>query len=148
MLPESVSQLHALWDVLSKPDNTPVWEFLWDSKVDENRERGLLQAAFTTNLDDIPLACEGSNSSQEVQVAEAAMKVCRPQPRMVLYDADLTHRRWCSERQVRITCLQEEQLYYALWERKQYQRRRTISSAAVFYQRSSKTPKGPDPDEL
>lgn len=90
MLPESVSQLHALWDVLSTPDNAPVWEVLWDSKVDENRERGLLQTAFTTNLDDIPLACEGSNSSQEVQVAEAAMKVCRSQPRMDVCDADLT----------------------------------------------------------
>jgi len=65
-----------LWDVLSKPDNTPVWDFLWDSKVDENRERGLLQTALTTNLDDIPLACEGANNNQEVQVAEAAMKVC------------------------------------------------------------------------
>jgi hypothetical protein len=148
MLPESVSQLHALWDVLSKPDNTPVWEFLWDSKVDENRERGLLQTALTTNLDDIPLACEGLNNSQEVQVAEAAMKVCRPQPRMDVCDADLTHGRWCSERQMRITCLQEEQLYYALWEREQYQRRRTISSVVVFYQRLSRTLKGPDPDEL
>jgi hypothetical protein len=135
-----------LWDVLSKPDNTPVWEFLWDSKVDENRERGLLQTALTTNLDDIPLACEGPNNSQEVQVAEAAMKVCRPQPRMDV--ADLTHGRWCSERQMRITCPQKEQLYYALWEREQYQRRRTISLAAEFYQRLSKTLKGPDPDEL
>ncbi|KAF8506874.1 hypothetical protein F5888DRAFT_45373 [Russula emetica] len=58
-----------------KPDNTPVWEFLWDSKVDENRERGLLQTALTTNLDDIPLACGGPNNSQEVQVAEAALKM-------------------------------------------------------------------------
>jgi hypothetical protein len=111
MLPESVSQLHASWDVLSKPDITPVWEFVWDSKVDENRERGLLQTAFTTSLDDIPLACEGPNSGQEVQVAEAAMKVCRPQPRMDVCDADLTHGRWCSERQMRIMCLQEERLY-------------------------------------
>jgi hypothetical protein len=133
---------------MSKPDNTPVWEFLWDSKVDENRERGLLQTALTTNLDDIPLACEGPSNSQEVQVAEAAMKVCRPQPRMDVFDADLTHGRWCSVRQMRITCLQEEQLCYALWEREQYQRRRTISSAAVFYQRLSKTLKGPNPDEL
>ena len=148
MLPESVSQLHALWDVLSTPDNTPVWEVLWDSKVDENRERGLLQTAFTTNLDDIPSACEGSNSSQEVQVAEAAMKVCRPQPGMGVCGADLTHGRWYSERQMRITRLQEEQLYYALWERGQYRRRRTISSAAEFYRRLSKTLKGPNPDEL
>jgi hypothetical protein len=148
MLPESVSQLHTLWDVLSKPDNTSVWEFLWDSKVDENRERGLLQTALTTNLDDIPLAYEDPNNSQEVQVAEAAMKVCRPQPRMDVCDADFTHVRWCLERQMRITCLQEEPLYYALWEKEQYQRRRTIFSVAVFYQRLSKTLKGPNPDEL
>jgi hypothetical protein len=148
MLPESVSQLHALWDVLSKPDHTPVWEFMWDSKVDENRERGLLQTALTTNLEDIPLACEGPNNTQEVQVAEAAIKVCRPQPRMDVCGADLAHGRWCSERQMRITCLQEELPYYALWEREQYQRQRTISSVAVSCQRLSRTLKGPNPGEL
>ena len=147
MLPESISQLHASWDVLSKPDNTPVWEFLWDSKVDENRERGLLQTALTTNLDDIPLACEGPNNSQEVQVAEAAVKVCRPQPRMDVRDANVTYGRWCSEHQMRTTCLQEQQLYYAVWEREQYQRLKTISSVAGYFQKLSKTLKGPDPDE-
>lgn len=76
IFPETVSQLHALRNVLSKPDNTSVWEFLWDSKVDENRERGLLHTAFTTNLDDIPLAGDDSNGSQGVQLAEAALKVC------------------------------------------------------------------------
>ena len=82
-LPETVSQLHASWDVLAKPDNTPVWEFLWDSKVDENREKGLLQTAFTADYDDIALAGDGSNSGQEVQVAEAALKVRRLYPSRV-----------------------------------------------------------------
>jgi hypothetical protein len=80
MLPETVSQLHASWDVLAKPDNTPAWDFLWDSKVDENREKGLLQTAFTTDNDDITLAGDGPISSPEVQVAEAALKVCRRYP--------------------------------------------------------------------
>lgn len=66
----------------------PVWEILWDSKVDENREKGLLQTAFTTNHDDTPLAGGGSNSSQEVQVAEAALKVCRPYPCTGVCDAN------------------------------------------------------------
>jgi transcription factor C subunit 3 len=82
VLPETVSQLHASWEVLTKPDNTPAWEFLWDSKVDETREKGLLQTAFTTNHDDIPLTGDGLNSNQEVQVAEAALKVCRTYPCM------------------------------------------------------------------
>lgn len=73
---------------MAKPDNTPFWDFLWDSKVDENREKGLLQAAFTTNHDDIPLACDGSNSSQEIQVAEAALKVCRPYTRTDVCNAN------------------------------------------------------------
>lgn len=80
MLPETVSQLCASCDVLAKPDSTPVWDFLWDSKVDENREKGLLQTAFTTDNDDITLAGDGPISSPEVQVAEAALKVCRRYP--------------------------------------------------------------------
>ena len=76
MLPETVSQLHASWDVLAKPDNTPVWDFLWESKVDENREKGLLQTSFTTDNDDITLVGDAI-SSPKVQVAEAALKVCR-----------------------------------------------------------------------
>ncbi len=88
VLPETVSELRASWDVLSKPDNTPVWEFLWDSKVDENRERGLLQTAFTNHLDDIPLIHDSSISSQDVQVAEAALKVCGPYPHTEVYDSN------------------------------------------------------------
>ena len=80
MLPETVSQLCVSCDVLAKPDSTPVWDFLWDSKVDENREKGLLQTAFTTDNDDITLAGDGPISSPEVQVAEAALKVCRRYP--------------------------------------------------------------------
>jgi oxalate---CoA ligase len=75
VLPETVSQLHSSWNVLVKPDNSPIWEFLWESKVDENREKGLLQTAFTTDSDDAPTNRDGPSGSQEVQVAEAALKV-------------------------------------------------------------------------
>ena len=74
-LPETVSQLHASWDVLVKRDDAPVWDFLWDSKVDENREKGLLQTAFTVNHDEVPMISDGLNGSQDVQLAEAALKV-------------------------------------------------------------------------
>ena len=107
-LPETISQLHASWDVLVKPDSTPVWDFLWDSKVDENREKGLLQTAFTTDNDDITLVGDAI-SSPEIQVAEAALKVCRRYPPR-MSDADLMVR-WCLGRQMRITYPQEEQLY-------------------------------------
>ena len=75
ILPETVSQLHASWDVMVKLDDTPVWDFLWESKVDENREKGLLQTAFTANHDDIPTIRDSPKGGQEVQVAEAALKV-------------------------------------------------------------------------
>jgi hypothetical protein len=71
-LPETVSQLHASWDVINKLDDTPVWDFLWDSKVDENREKGLLQMAFAADHDEVPMISDGS---QDIQVAEAALKV-------------------------------------------------------------------------
>jgi hypothetical protein len=58
-----------------KLDDTPVWDFLWESKVDENREKGLLQTAFTANHDDIPIIRDSPKGGQEVQVAEAALKV-------------------------------------------------------------------------
>jgi len=75
ILPETVSQLHASWDVMVKLDDTLVWDFLWESKVDENREKGLLQTAFTANHDDIPTIRDSPKGGQEVQVAEAALKV-------------------------------------------------------------------------
>lgn len=75
MLPETVSQLHVSWDVINKLDDTPVWDFLWDSKVDENREKGLLQTAFAANHDEVPTTSDDINGSQDVQVAEAALKV-------------------------------------------------------------------------
>jgi hypothetical protein len=77
MLPETVPQLYASWDVMVKLEDTLVWDFLWDSKVDENREKGLLQTAFTANHDDMPMISDGSRGCQELQVAEAALKVCR-----------------------------------------------------------------------
>jgi hypothetical protein len=77
MLPETVPQLHASWDVMAKLEDTLVWDFLWDSKVDENREKGLLQTAFTANHDDMPMISDGSGGCQELRVAEAALKVRR-----------------------------------------------------------------------
>ncbi|KAI9511763.1 hypothetical protein F5148DRAFT_229446 [Russula earlei] len=74
MLPETVSQLCASWDVLVKPDSAPIWDFLWDSKVDENREKGLLQTAFVTEYDDM-FTSNASSGNQEVLVAEAALKM-------------------------------------------------------------------------
>ncbi|KAI0304649.1 hypothetical protein BC826DRAFT_977421 [Russula brevipes] len=59
-------------------DKNALLGFLWDSKVDENREKGLLQTAFTTNHDEIPTfgdGGDGSSGNQEVQVAEAALKM-------------------------------------------------------------------------
>jgi oxalate---CoA ligase len=78
VLPETVSQLRSSWDVLVKPDSNPAWEFLWDSKVDENREKGLLQTAFTIDGDDMPTIHDGPGNSREDQVAEAALKVRTP----------------------------------------------------------------------
>jgi hypothetical protein len=77
ILPETVSQLQASWDVMIKLDETPIWDFLWDSKVDENREKGLLQTAFTANHDDMPLINDVSRGIQDVQVTEAVLKVGR-----------------------------------------------------------------------
>jgi hypothetical protein len=77
VLPETVSELHASWDAITKSDDALVWDFLWDSKVDENREKGLLQTAFTADHDDMTKISDGSRGGQDVQVAEAALKVRR-----------------------------------------------------------------------
>jgi hypothetical protein len=80
VLPETISQLHSSWDVLVKPDNSPTWEFLWESKVDESREKGLLQTAFTIDSNHVPTFRNDLSNNQEVQVAEAALKVRTTSP--------------------------------------------------------------------
>ncbi|KAH9178894.1 hypothetical protein EDB89DRAFT_2111752 [Lactarius sanguifluus] len=72
-LPETVSALQSLWDVKVQPNDNPTWEFLWDSRIDSNREKGLLQIAFTTESHEMPTS--DSHGDREIQVAEAALKV-------------------------------------------------------------------------
>ncbi|KAI0274891.1 hypothetical protein BC834DRAFT_850125 [Gloeopeniophorella convolvens] len=74
-LPATVSQLHSSYKILTKPDNTPTWEFMWDSRVDESREKGLLQTSFVNELGDVPTASQMLNGSKDVQIAEAALKM-------------------------------------------------------------------------
>ena len=75
ILPETVSALQSSWDVKVQPDNNPIWEFLWDSRIDSSREKGLLQMAFTTESYEMPTAGSDSSCDRETQVAEAALKV-------------------------------------------------------------------------
>ncbi|KAH9050483.1 hypothetical protein EDB84DRAFT_1449184 [Lactarius hengduanensis] len=73
ILPETASALQSLWDVNVQQNDNPTWEFLWDSRIDSNREKGLLQIAFTTESHEMPTS--DSNGDREIQVAEAALKV-------------------------------------------------------------------------
>ena len=52
-----------------------MWEFLWDSRIDSSREKGLLQMAFTTESYEMPTASSDSSCDREPQVAQAALKV-------------------------------------------------------------------------
>ncbi|KAH9081834.1 hypothetical protein EDB83DRAFT_588048 [Lactarius deliciosus] len=73
ILPETASALQSLWDVKVQPNDNPTWEFLWDSRIDSNREKGLLQIAFTTESHEMPTS--DSIGDREIQVAEAALKM-------------------------------------------------------------------------
>ncbi len=66
------------WEVKVQPDNNPTWEFLWDSRIDESREKGLLQIAFTTESNEMQSCGGDSSCDREIQVAEAALKVPVP----------------------------------------------------------------------
>ena len=75
ILPETVSALQSSWDVKAQQDNNPIWEFLWDSRIDSSREKGLLQMAFTTESYEVATSSSDSSGNREIQVAEAALKV-------------------------------------------------------------------------
>ena len=59
----------------AQQDNNPIWEFLWDSRIDSSREKGLLQMAFTTESYEMATSSSDSSGNREIQVAEAALKV-------------------------------------------------------------------------
>jgi len=63
-----------------QPNDNLIWEFLWDSRIDSNREKGLLQIAFTTESNEMPTFGSDSSGDREIQVAEAALKVLVPLP--------------------------------------------------------------------
>ena len=63
-----------------QPDDNPIWEFLWDSRIDSSREKGLLQMAFTTESYEMPMSGSELCGDREIQVAEAALKVLVPLP--------------------------------------------------------------------
>jgi hypothetical protein len=80
ILPETVSALQSSWDVKAQQDNNPIWEFLWDSRIDSSREKGLLQMAFTTESYEMAASSSDPSGDREIQVAEAALKVLLPLP--------------------------------------------------------------------
>jgi hypothetical protein len=73
-LPSSVDLLLSSYKVAEKLTTTPTFDFLWNSVIDEGREKGLAVVAFSPWVDHMPGDPDGNSSS--VVIAESALKVC------------------------------------------------------------------------
>ena len=72
-LPASVEQLESAFEVVEEPPSEPAFDFIWNSLVEDEREKRLLRTAVTVNPETAPPFDE---SPTNVQIAEAALKVC------------------------------------------------------------------------
>lgn len=73
LLPASVNEISRSWEIVEKTNIGPPWDFLWNTQVEEGRERDLLRRSFTISGFDMPSAKD--NLSEKVLLAESVVKV-------------------------------------------------------------------------
>jgi hypothetical protein len=72
-LPESVGRLYQEWDVIEGSDTAaPVYDFLWNTSMEEGREKKLLRRCFSEEVQSIPSI---DTHPDTVRLAESALKV-------------------------------------------------------------------------
>jgi hypothetical protein len=72
-LPGSLGALQTTYSVLEKSAVTPTFDFLWNSLIDEGREKGLAVVAFSPWVERMPEVPEGR--SRATCIAESTLKV-------------------------------------------------------------------------
>jgi oxalate---CoA ligase len=70
-LPTSVDLLHE-WEVMESAPVAPLWDFLWNTSVEEGREKNLLRYALTVGTEE--MCVPKDIQSDAVHVAESAVK--------------------------------------------------------------------------
>lgn len=73
VLPSSVEDLEAAYDVVEKVPSAPAWDFMWSVIAEEGREKQFAQHAFTVDVGDMPPTV--LYESEWIQIADAAVKV-------------------------------------------------------------------------
>lgn len=73
VLPPSLTQLLAEFDISEPTTPAPAWDFMWNASVEEGREKRLLACPFTSSPDK-PLPANGSTTDADF-IAESALKV-------------------------------------------------------------------------
>ncbi|VDB93398.1 unnamed protein product [Peniophora sp. CBMAI 1063] len=76
-LPTSVSELELLYDIEDHSSAASGWDFVWTSVTEEGREKGLLQNAFYTESDIIPV---DDDASEVIRIAECGLKMIYATP--------------------------------------------------------------------
>lgn len=72
-LPSTVEDLDRDWQVLAKSTTEPAWDFMWNTQVEEGREKAFLRHAFTANCSELPVPPDVSTEANPL--AESAVKV-------------------------------------------------------------------------
>ncbi|EIW64510.1 uncharacterized protein TRAVEDRAFT_139409 [Trametes versicolor FP-101664 SS1] len=86
VLPASVEDLEAAYDVVEKVPTAPPWDFMWSVIAEEGREKQFAQHAFTADVGDMPPTAP--YESEWIQIADAAVKMTLGNPNET-YDPDV-----------------------------------------------------------
>ena len=72
-LPAAVEEFVRDWQVTPKTATEPTWDFMWNTQVEEGREKALLRHAFTVNCSELPAPPD--IPTEATALAESAVKV-------------------------------------------------------------------------
>lgn len=83
MLPRTTAELTELFEVEENPVTSPAWDFMWNSAVEEGREKQFMIRAFTKELETVATEVK----DDILATAEAALKMVFGTPNEI-YDPD------------------------------------------------------------
>lgn len=72
-LPAAVEDFICGWQIIPKITTEPAWDFMWNTQVEEGREKALLRYAFTANYSELPAPPDFP--AEATALAESAVKV-------------------------------------------------------------------------
>jgi len=107
LIPSDVSHLEARFEVIQQEQTVPEWDFMWNTLVDEGREKRLKRQVFSRCPEDFPI--RQLPELPDCYIAEAAVKVSTLSSKLINNIQHLS--RWLWERHLSSTTRNEPRAY-------------------------------------